>query len=83
MRRDPEGWGCGFRLNADIQPRGPNVGTHRKLLLARLLRKRPIYLEALNIDALYFLGVPLIVRTVIGTPTFQKQADAIWTTLER
>jgi mRNA-degrading endonuclease RelE of RelBE toxin-antitoxin system len=29
------------------------------------------------------LGVQLIVRTVIETPTFQKQADAIWTTLER
>ena len=29
------------------------------------------------------MGVQLIVRTVIETPTFQKQADAIWTTLER
>jgi hypothetical protein len=37
----------------------------------------------LNIDALDYAGVQLIVRTVIETPTFQKQADAIWTTLER
>jgi hypothetical protein len=35
-----------LRLVAVGQLRGPNVGAHRKLLLARLLRKRPVYLGA-------------------------------------
>jgi hypothetical protein len=39
-------WADRSRLNADVQLRGPNVGAHRKLLLARLLRKRPVYLGA-------------------------------------